>query len=60
MKLRNPVPEVLTALAAAWERFSSWFGHSQAEQAAEQDKEIQAMDKEIQTMKGTEKPWKSK
>ena len=33
--------------------FSSWFGHSQAEQAAEQDKEIQAMDAEIQAMKGT-------
>ena len=45
--------EILTALAAAWERFSSWFGRSQAEQAAEQDEEIQAMDKEIQGMEGT-------
>lgn len=47
------MPNILTALAAAWERFSSWFGRSQAEQAAEQDKEIQAIDAEIQAMKGT-------
>ena len=57
--MKSPT-EILTALAAALDRLSNWLGRSQAEQAAEQDKEIQAMDKEIQAMKGTEKPWKSK
>ena len=52
MKLRNPVPEVLTALASAWERLSAWFGRSQAEQAKQQQTEIDAMDEEIQAMKG--------
>ena len=53
MKLRNPIPEVLTALASAWERLSAWFGRSQAEQAKQQQTEIDAVDKEIQAMKGT-------
>lgn len=53
MKLRNPVPEVITALASAWERISAWFGRSQAEQAKQQQREIDALDKEIQAMKGT-------
>mgnify|MGYP006331234745 CR=1 FL=1 len=57
--MKSPT-EVLTAIAAALDRLSKWIGRGQAEQAAEQDKEIQAMDKEIQAMKGTEKPWKSK
>jgi hypothetical protein len=52
MKLRNPVPEVLTALAALWSRISSAIGRSQAEKAREQQSEIDAMDREIQGMKG--------
>lgn len=44
---------ILTALASAWERLSAWFGRSQAEQAVQQQTEIDAMDKEIQAMKGT-------
>lgn len=52
MKLRNPVPEILTALASAWDRISAWFGRSQAEQAKQQQTTIDAMDNEIQAMKG--------
>ena len=52
MKLRNPVPEVLTALAALWSRISSAIGHSQAEQAKQQQTELDALDREIQAMKG--------
>ena len=52
MKLRNPVPEVLTALAALWSRISSAIGGKQAEAAKAQQKEIDAMDREIQGMKG--------
>ena len=48
MKLRNPVPEVLTALAALWSRISSAIGRKQAEAAREQQSEIDAMDREIQ------------
>ena len=51
MKLRNPVPEVLTALAALWSRISSAIGRGQAEKAREQQSEIDAMDREIQGMK---------
>ena len=39
---------ILTALASAWERISAWFGRSQAEQAKQQQTEIDAMDAEIQ------------
>lgn len=53
MKLRNPTPAILTALSAVWERLSAWFGRSQAEQAVQQQTEIDAMDREIQAMKGT-------
>mgnify|MGYP000914565412 FL=1 len=53
MNVRNPTPTILTALASAWERLSAWFGRSQAEQAKQQQTEIYAMDKEIQSMKGT-------
>ena len=52
MKLRNPVPEVLTALAALWSRISSAIGRKQAEAAREQQSEIDAMDAEIQGMRG--------
>ena len=48
MKLRNPVPEVLTALAALWSRISSAVGRKQADKAREQQSEIDAMDREIQ------------
>ena len=48
MKLRNPVPEVLTAIAALWNRISSAIGRSQAEQAKQQQPEIDRMDAEIQ------------
>ena len=50
MKLRNPVPEVLTALAALWSRISSAIGRGQAEKAKAQQSEIDAMDREIQGM----------
>ena len=50
MKLRNPVPEVLTAIAAALDRLSKWIGRSQAEQAKQQQPEIDRMDAEIQGM----------
>lgn len=53
MKIRNPTPAILTALASAWERLSAWFGRSQAEQAQQQQTELDAMDREIQGMKGT-------
>ena len=43
---------ILTALASAWERISAWFGRSQAEQAKQQQAELDAMGKEIQAMKG--------
>jgi hypothetical protein len=52
MKLRNPAPEILTALAALWSRISSAIGRGQAEQAKHQQIEIDAMDAEIQSMKG--------
>ena len=50
MKLRNPVPEVLTALAALWSRISSAIGRGQAEKAREQQSESGATDPEIQGM----------
>ena len=50
MKLRNPVPEVLTAIAAALDRLSKWIGRGQAEAAKAQQPEIDAMDAEIQGM----------
>mgnify|MGYP001455931083 CR=1 FL=1 len=48
MKLRNPVSEVLTSLAALWSRISSAIGRGQAEAARKQQPEIDAMDAEIQ------------
>ena len=48
MKLRNPAAEVLTAIAAALDRLSKWIGRSQAEQAKQQQPEIDRMDAEIQ------------
>ena len=50
MKLRNPVPEVLTALADLWNRISRAIGRGQAEAAKAQQGEIDAMDAEIQGM----------
>ena len=52
MRLRDPVPEVLTALAALWSRISSAIGRGQAETAKAQQNEIDAMDRENQAMKG--------
>ena len=40
--------EILTAIAAALDRLSKWFGHSQAEAAKAQQPEIDRMDAEIQ------------
>lgn len=54
MKIRNPTPAILTALASAWERLSAWFGRSQADQAKQQQTEIDVMDRKIQGMKGDE------
>ena len=48
MKLRNPVPAALTAIADALDRLSKWIGRSQAEAAMAQQPEIDAMDAEIQ------------
>jgi hypothetical protein len=50
VKLRNPVPEILTALAALWSRLSGAIGRWQAEAARKQQSEIDAMDREIQGM----------
>ena len=52
MKLRNPVPEILATFATLWTRISSAIGRKQAEAAREQQPEIDAMDAEIQAMKG--------
>ena len=45
--MKSPT-EILTALAALWSRISSAIGRGQAEQAREQQSEIDAMDREIQ------------
>ena len=45
--MKSPT-EILTALAAALDRLSNWLGRSQAEQAKQQQPEIDAMDAEIQ------------
>jgi len=50
--LKTPT-EVLTAIAAALDRLSKWIGRSQAEQAKQQQPEIDAMDAKIQGMEGT-------
>ncbi len=49
--MKSPT-EVLTAIAAAFDRLSKWIGRSQAEQAKQQQPEIDRMDAEIQGMKG--------
>ena len=46
--MRNPAPAILTALTSAWDRLNAWLGRSQAEQAKQQDDEIQRMDRELQ------------
>ena len=46
--MRNPAPAIITALSSLWERLNSWLGRSQAEQAQQQDDEIQRMDRELQ------------
>jgi len=46
MKL-NPAPAIITALASVLDRINTWLGRSQAEQAREQDDEIQRMAKEL-------------
>ena len=50
--MKNPTPAILTALTSVWERLSAWLGRSQAEQAKQQQTEIDALDREIQAMKG--------
>ena len=49
--MKSPT-EILAALAALWSRISSAIGRGQAEKAREQQSEIEAMDAEIQGMKG--------
>ena len=49
--MKSPA-EILTALATLWSRISSAIGRGQAEQAREQQSEIDAMDAKIQAMKG--------
>jgi len=44
----NPAPAIITALSSVWERLNEWLGRSQAEQAREQDDEIQRMNRELQ------------
>ena len=47
MKL-NPAPAIITALSSVLDRINQWLGRSQAEQAQEQDDEIQRMNRELQ------------
>jgi len=44
----NPAPAIITALSSMWDRLNTWLGRSQAEQAREQDAEIQRMAKELE------------
>ena len=47
--MKSPA-EILTALAALWNRISSTIGRGQAQKAKAQQPEIDAMDREIQGM----------
>ena len=49
--MKSPA-KVLTAIAAALDRLSKWIGRSQAETAKAQQPGIDAMDAQIQGMKG--------
>ena len=49
--MKSPT-EIIAALAALWSRISSAIGRGQAEKAREQQSDIDAMDAEIQAMKG--------
>ncbi len=49
--MKSPT-EIIAALAALWSRISSAIGRKQAEAAREQQSEIDAMDAEIQGMRG--------
>lgn len=49
--MKSPT-EILTAIATALDRLSKWIGRSQAEKAKQQQPGIDAMDAEIQDMKG--------
>ena len=49
--MKSPA-EILTALADLWNRISRAIGRKQAETAKAQQSEIDAMDAEIQAMKG--------
>ena len=53
--MKSPT-EILAALTAALDRLSKWIGRSQAEQAKQQQPEIDRMDREIQSMEGAKKP----
>ena len=46
--MKNPAPAIITALSSLWQRINAWLGRSQAEQAKQQDDEIQRMDRELQ------------
>lgn len=43
----NPAPAIITALSSLWDRINQWLGRSQAEQAKQQDEEVQRMDREL-------------
>jgi len=45
--MRNP-SAIITALSSLWDRINAWLGRSQAEQAKEQDADIQRMNRELQ------------
>ena len=53
--MKSPT-EVLTAIAAAFDRLSKWIGRSRAKAAKAQQPEIDALDTEIQGMEGAKKP----
>jgi len=44
----NPTPAIITALSSLWDRINAWLGRSQAEQAKEQDAEVQRMNRELE------------
>jgi len=45
--MRNP-SAIITALSSLWDRINAWLGRLQAEQAKEQDAEVQQLNRELQ------------
>lgn len=48
--MRNP-SAIITALSSLWDRINQWLGRSQAEQAKQQQSEMDKMDAAIQAAK---------